>query len=68
MTDRAARPDCLHCVHYYVTWDTGSPRGCRAYEFKSSELPSEVVLASSGAPCQLFERKPERPGPTRLVR
>lgn len=68
MPDRAARPDCLHCVHYFVTWETGSPRGCRAYEFKSTELPSEVVFASSGAPCRLFERKPDRKGPTRLVR
>ena len=52
------RPDCLHCVHYFVTWEADRPRGCKAYEFKSPELPSEVVLASSGEPCQCFERKP----------
>ena len=62
MTDRdrnraAERPDCLHCVHYFVTWETDRPRGCRAYEFKSVEVPSEVVLASSGEPCKLHERK-----------
>ena len=52
-----ARPDCLHCVHYFVTWESDRPRGCRAYEFKSVELPSDVVLASSGDACQLHERK-----------
>lgn len=62
------RPDCLHCRHYFVTWETDRPRGCHAYEFKSFELPSEVVLASSGDACQLFERKSgPRPKP-RLLR
>ena len=51
------RPDCLHCVHYFVTWESDKPRGCRAYEFKAAELPSEVVREASGQPCQLFERK-----------
>jgi hypothetical protein len=68
MADQSSRPDCLHCSHYFVTWDAAQPRGCRAYEFKSLDLPSEVVLASSGDPCQLFERKPERKGPLRLLR
>jgi len=52
-----ARPDCLHCVYYFVTWESDKPRGCRAYEFKAAELPSEVVQEASGQPCQLFERK-----------
>lgn len=62
------KPDCLHCTQYFVTWESDRPRGCRAYAFKSAELPSEVVRASSGESCQLFERKPgpkERP---RLLR
>lgn len=62
------RPDCLHCVHYFVTWEADQPRGCRAYEFKSSDLPSDVVAASSGEPCQLFERKPGAKRPPRLLR
>jgi hypothetical protein len=60
MADRPKRPDCLHCVHYLVTWEPAQPRGCRAYGFKSQQLPSDVVFASSGEPCQLFERKPAR--------
>lgn len=51
------RPVCTHCEHFFVTWEPDQPRGCRAYEFKSVEMPSAVVLASSGRPCQLFEPK-----------
>ncbi|MEZ4330604.1 MAG: uracil-DNA glycosylase [Myxococcota bacterium] len=68
MPERAPRPDCLHCVHYFVTWEPAKPRGCRAYAFKSEDLPSDVVFESSGEPCRLFERKPERKPPARLVR
>ncbi len=68
MADRPPRPDCLHCVHYFVTWEANQPRGCRAYEFKSLDLPSDVVFASSGQACQLFERKPENRRPPRLLR
>jgi hypothetical protein len=68
MPDHPPRPDCLHCVHYFVTWDVQQPRGCRAYAFKSQDLPSDVVFASSGQACQLFERKPAKPSPPRLLR
>ncbi len=67
--DRAgARPDCLHCRHYFVTWEADKPRGCRAYEFKAAELPSEVVREASGQPCQLFERKQGEQKKPRLLR
>lgn len=62
------RPDCLHCEHYYVTWEAERPRGCRAYAFKSEQTPSDVVLASSGEPCQFFARKAEPGGRTKLIR
>jgi hypothetical protein len=68
MTKLSERPDCLHCRHYFVTWENDKPRGCRAYEFKSPEWPSQVVLESSGDDCQLFERTRESRGRTRLVR
>ena len=56
-TTKSDRPDCLHCEHYFVTWESDRPRGCHAYEFKSHEVPSDVVLASSGEACRLFKRK-----------
>ena len=64
----AERPDCLHCIYSLVTWEAGRPRGCRAYEFKSAELASDVVLASSGEACGCFERKPGSKPKARLLR
>ncbi|MEK4762056.1 uracil-DNA glycosylase [Viridibacillus sp. FSL E2-0187] len=48
---------CFKCRHFYVTWDQRSPRGCRAYQFKSKELPSVIVKRSSGLECLKFEPK-----------
>jgi hypothetical protein len=51
--------NCFLCVHFYVTWDNARPRGCRAMGFKSREIPSLVVLKSSGSPCLHYEEKKE---------
>ena len=50
-------PNCLVCRQYFVTYKAHQPHGCRAYGFTSKELPSRVVYASSGRPCQLFVRR-----------
>ncbi|KMY55719.1 uracil-DNA glycosylase [Bacillus sp. FJAT-27231] len=50
--------NCFQCRHFFVTWDQKSPRGCRAYGFKSNQLPSAVVLKTSGHPCYQFAQKP----------
>lgn len=56
--DRAEeRLDCFKCRHFYVTWDEFFPKGCKALSFKSREMPSAVVLKSSGLDCQMFEAK-----------
>jgi hypothetical protein len=53
---------CQHCRHYYVTWDKVQPHGCRAFRFKSREIPGSVVERnSSGKPCQLFAGKDKQP-------
>ncbi len=58
MTSRVPMsPDCLGCRHFFITYQPRQPRGCRAYGFKSHQMPSRVVLASSGKPCQLFAPK-----------
>ncbi len=49
--------DCFKCRQFYVTWDQRSPRGCRAYGFKSKQLPAAVVLQASGPPCYQFSPK-----------
>lgn len=51
------RIDCMKCKHFYVTWDPSSPKGCKAFGFKTKMLPSTIVLQSSGKPCLHFETK-----------
>lgn len=52
--DDSRQPNCLICKHYYITHDSRQPRGCRAYSFKSRDLPALVVKSVSGRPCLLF--------------
>lgn len=52
--------DCFKCKFFYITWDEYFPRGCKALGFKSREVPSAVVLNSSGLPCQKFELNTRR--------
>ncbi|WP_338119946.1 uracil-DNA glycosylase [Paenibacillus thalictri] len=40
-----------------MTWDSRFPRGCKAFGFKTGELPSAVVLKSSGQPCMNYVEK-----------
>jgi len=49
--------NCRKCQFYYVTWEAAKPHGCKAYGFKSAQIPSMVVLNSSGAACSLFKEK-----------
>ncbi|MBB5021622.1 uracil-DNA glycosylase [Desulfurispira natronophila] len=54
---RQRRVNCNRCSHYYITWDTGFPYGCRKLGFKSRHLPSLEVFRNSGMPCQYFDEK-----------
>ncbi|WP_078378556.1 hypothetical protein [Sutcliffiella halmapala] len=51
------RVDCMKCRHFYVTWDAKYPKGCRAFGFKTSQLPSLAVFQSSGSICMKFSQK-----------
>jgi len=51
------RVNCLKCRYYYITWDRRKSRGCRAFGFKSQELPSLVVFRTSGQKCMKFSSK-----------
>jgi hypothetical protein len=46
--------NCLHCKHYYNTWDPKSPRGCRLFSFKGPHFPSQSVLRETGQECEGF--------------
>jgi hypothetical protein len=49
--------NCFQCKHFYVTWDPKFPRGCKAFNFKTKELPSVAVFRASGNPCMKYEKK-----------
>ncbi|WP_243458091.1 uracil-DNA glycosylase [Sporosarcina sp. Te-1] len=49
--------NCFKCRHFFVTWDPQHPRSCKAYGFKTRELPSIVVRRSSGMECMHFAQK-----------
>ncbi len=53
----SVRINCRDCQFFYVTWQVSTPYGCKAHGFKSAQLPSLVVFASSGEHCLLFRRK-----------
>jgi len=49
------KPQCLKCSHYFATYDQTSPRGCKAYGFRSSAMPSAVIKRETGSECLKFE-------------
>lgn len=49
--------DCFQCRHFYTTWEPEHPRGCKAFGFKTIQIPSAVVFESSGEPCLKFSAK-----------
>ncbi len=51
------KPDCFKCKYFYTTWDQRFPRGCRAYNFKTQQIPADYVFRASGQSCLKFEEK-----------
>lgn len=49
--------NCMACRHFYITYESNHPYGCRALAFKSREMPSRVVYISSGMECRSFTPK-----------
>jgi len=52
--------DCFKCRHFYITWDANQSRGCKAFGFKTRQMPSNVVFETSGAPCLKYSPKPDK--------
>ena len=51
------RINCMTCKYYYVTWDPNFPKGCKAFGFKTRNLPSIEVKKASGEDCLKYEKK-----------
>lgn len=47
-------------MYLVITHDQRQPYGCRAIGFRSSDIPSRIVLLNSGMPCLSFVPKTER--------
>lgn len=50
-------PKCHDCENFFVTWDNKAPMGCKSFGFKGKQLPSLVVLQSTGQQCCYFRDK-----------
>ena len=48
---------CNGCKFLYITYDKFKPWGCSNFGFKSSNLPSHVVFATTGMKCAYFIKK-----------
>lgn len=49
--------NCFRCKHFRTTWNPAFPRACEAYGFKTKEMPSVLVLKSTGTECLQFAEK-----------
>jgi hypothetical protein len=58
--------NCFSCCHFYITYETQFPYGCRKAGFKSRLMPSKVMYVYSGIECQLFLEK-ENPQKSKSV-
>ena len=47
-------PQCADCQYFYITWELNQRYGCRAFGFKSQQLPCRVVLQVDGNPCNSY--------------
>ena len=59
------RINCRNCKFYYITWDANMPHGCKAFGFKTRQIPSVVVYQSSGQACQGYEEKNQSSQPNK---
>ena len=59
------RVNCRNCKYYYITWDANMPHGCKAFGFKTRQIPSVGVYQSSGQDYQGFEEKNQSQKPNK---
>jgi hypothetical protein len=56
-SDNEKRINCFNCEHYANTWNPKFPRACKFFGFKSAQMPSDSVYASTGEHCNSFKKK-----------
>jgi len=55
--NESSTPICVDCQHYFVTWDSTFPRGCRAFKIKTKRMPALEVRDADGRNCLQFLAK-----------
>lgn len=55
--EKLERVECFKCRYFFITWDPNFPKGCKAYQFKTKQLPAIEVKKASGQTCLRFEKK-----------
>ena len=55
--DKQEKVNCFKCVHFVITWNNKFPRACRLFGFKSKDMPSVMVLNTTGSRCNAFVEK-----------
>ena len=48
---------CRNCRYLFITHDKFRPWGCSNFGFKSPNLPSHIVLSTTGMKCAYFKKK-----------
>jgi len=48
---------CNQCIHLFITHDPRRRWGCRKFGFKSSKIPYQEVIATTGMKCAYFIKK-----------
>ena len=61
-------PNCRQCEYFQTTWDKSAPLGCKMFGFKTRQLPSVEVLATTGKQCHFFAAKASADGILRFPR
>jgi hypothetical protein len=51
------KPLCHNCSHFYVTYKTNFPYGCKAFGVISKKIPHMEVKNISGTDCALFSNR-----------
>ena len=49
--------NCWTCKYFYISWHTTMPYACRAFGFKSKNIPSLEVLSADGRSCKAYNSK-----------
>ncbi|OUU07271.1 MAG: hypothetical protein CBB98_12315 [Rhodobacteraceae bacterium TMED38] len=48
---------CNQCIYLFITHDARRRWGCRKFGFKSSKIPHQEVIATTGMKCAYYSKR-----------